>query len=282
MVALFVGLLITLFIVQIFTLSESQKRSASSRDEALVNGAIALHTLESAIKEAGLGISAGDLLGCGLDLGNKQSLSHLAPLTINHPDVPVGDEGTDTLLMVSSGDFGAPEGNRILPESAGSQQFTVAASLAFQSGDRVIVTPKTRPTPCALALDQVTQVTGQTVTLAKGFTGAVDGKLFGLGQVPSIRAYAIRGGQLMRCDLMANAKCLSDSSVWEPLVSNIVSLKAHYGRDDTPSTDGIVDSYDPAAPSLGSDQCKVARILTVRLALVARAVHYKKPSCRCS
>jgi hypothetical protein len=40
--------------------------------------------------------------------------------------------------------------------------------------------------------------------------------------------------------------------------------------------DGIVDSYDPAAPSLGSDQCKVARILTVRLALVARAVQYEK------
>ncbi len=276
MVGLFVGLLITLFIVQIFTLSESQKRSASSSDDALVNGAIALHTLESAIKEAGLGISAGDLLGCRLDLGNGQSLSHLAPLTINHPDVPVGDEGTDTLLMVSSGDFGAPEGNRILAESAASRQFTVAASFAFQSGDSVIVTPKSRTSPCALALDQVTQVTSQTVTLANGFTGAVDGKLFDLGQVPGIRAYAIRGGQLMRCDLMANALCLSDSSVWEPLVSNMVSLKAQYGRDDTPSMDGIVDSYDPAAPSLGSDQCKVARILTVRLALVARAVQYEK------
>jgi type IV pilus assembly protein PilW len=72
------------------------------------------------------------------------------------------------------------------------------------------------------------------------------------------------------------------------VASNIVSLRAQYGRDTsgisgaTSSMRGIVDSFDQVTPGSASDtsaiatQCRWARVLALRMAVVGRSAAYDK------
>ena len=78
-----------------------------------------------------------------------------------------------------------------------------------------------------------------------------NGTLFNLGRAPKILAYAIRGGNLTVCDYAANncgdANNKDDATVWVPIVSSIVSLRAEYGRDGDPT---VASSLLFASPHL--------------------------------
>ncbi len=100
LVALTIGMISTLAIMQLFTLSEGQKRSISGGGDAQTNGALALFSLQRDIRQAGYGASALNLLGCNLLLRAGVTLNAMAPVTINHADIPAGDANTDTLLVI--------------------------------------------------------------------------------------------------------------------------------------------------------------------------------------
>ena len=267
------ALVCTLFITDFFTRSESQRRAATSVDDALINGTLALHLLEAAIREAGAGITHQDLLGCSLALGNGVTLSDLAPVVINHPDVPAGDASTDTVLMVSGNDFGSPDGYLI--GAAIGSSYPVTPASFFTPGDRVIAAPRI-PCSTVLLLDQVASVMPPTVEVENGASNVSGGKLYALGRSPSVVGYAVRDGQLTRCDLLARSDCLSDASVWEPVAGGIVSLKAQYGIDTGASVDGTVETYASTPPGGYSIQCNWAHVLTVRIALAARGVQEER------
>ena len=144
---------------------------------------------------------------------------------------------------------------------------------------RRVAAPQTRASPCALSLDRATAVVSPNVTVAAGVASMANGTLFNLGQRLSIRAYAVRGGNLTVCDFMAN-NCFDNSAgvvgnpvVWVPVANNIVSLRAEYGSDTTAPMDGVVDVYNQTTPTTA---CGWVKTPAIRVALVARSGQFEK------
>ena len=289
MVALVIGMLGVIVMMQLFSLSEGQKRATTGSSDAQSSGAIALFGLQRDVRPAGYGISDIKLLGCNLalplvaasapSLGRVAStLNNLAPVTINHASIPAGDDDSDTLLFVFGGGNGSPQGDGITSQPA-NIQYAVQTANSFSVNDGVVAAPQTRASPCALSLDRATAVVSPNVTVAAGVASMANGTLFNLGQRLSIRAYAVRGGNLTVCDFMAN-NCFDNSAgvvgnpvVWVPVANNIVSLRAEYGSDTTAPMDGVVDVYNQTTPTTA---CGWAKTPAIRVALVARSGQFEK------
>ena len=316
MVGMVIGMLGLVIMMQVFSLSEEQKRTTTGGGDAQSSGAIALFGLQRDIRQAGYGVSDPKLLGCDVLLRAGVTLNAIAPLTINHASITGQDANSDTLLLVYSSTKGSPQGDGITaqPATAGASVapdiYAAQAPTSFAGNDRVIATPQNRATPCTLLFLTTVASVGVAndanviVTAGTGVVGMSNGTLFNLGRAPRVVAYAIRGGNLTLCDYLVNdcgnAANTGSAAIWVPVASNIVSLTAQYGRDTmlglTPlvtTMDGIVDWYDqttppappaaqpapPMAPAaLGPTyQCAFARISAVRLALVARSANFEKP-----
>jgi type IV pilus assembly protein PilW len=329
MVGMVIGMLGLIIMMQVFSLSEEQKRSTTGGGDAQSSGAIALFGLQRDLRQAGYGESDVNLLGCSVVLRAGVTLNTIAPVTINHFGIPAGDANTDTLLLVYSSTNGSPQGDIIVsqPTSGGSAVqpdiYAMATATSFTNGDLVIPTPPTRQSTCSLSVTSVAGVgdppwgnkINVVVTAGTGLPLMTNGMLFNLGKAPKVLAYAIRNGNLTLCDYMANdcgnAANTGNAAIWVPIASNVVSLKAQYGRDtmfnagylpSNTNMDGIVDWYDQTtpygpsgrggahqaqgaaqpAPPMASGatpptyQCAFARISALRLALVARSANFEK------
>lgn len=289
MVAMVIGMVGIIIMMQVFAAAEGQKRSTTGAGDAQSNGAMALYALQRDIRQSGYGFNALNALGCPLTLGAPSSatLSQLAPVIINAPvtDVPAGDDNTDTLLIAYGSSEGSPEGDAIT--SLNGTQLGVQTPVNFANGHRVIAAPSAPLNGCVLTLGSVSAIAAPNVTVAS--SGAVEGgSLFNLGATPRILAYAIHKGNLTVCDYMstdcgavctavdgplgttANGSC---SASWVPIVSNIASLRAQYGHAST-ATSGV-DSWDQATPPVTTPSqttlaCLWARTSALRIALVAR------------
>ena len=278
MVAMVVGLLGMIIMLQVYSNSERLKSATSGGNEAQNAGAIALYGLQRDIQQSGWGISAFNMIGCNVQLRAGPpavTLNTIAPVTINHAAITGQDANTDTLLIAYGNSNGGQEGDTVTAAPptglAGINLYAVASPNEFAINDRVIAETRVRPAPCNLVLDTVTTVAGANVTVATGLAGMTNGTLHNLGQAPKVLAYAIRNGNLTLCDYTANdcgsAANNGDAAIWVPMANNIVSMKAQYGRDTTAAMDGIVDTYDTATPTTACGWVKAA---SIRIALVAR------------
>ena len=287
MVGMVIGVLGMIVMMQVLALSESQKRTTVGGNDAQNSGAIALYGLQRDARQAGWGSNDPKLLGCNVLLRVGVTLNNMAPVTINHPDIPAGDAGTDTLLIAYGSASGSPEGDGITaqPLAAGAAAYPNVYSMqtptTFAAGDQIIATPQTRPDPCSLRMTTILSVgTGSpanvVVTAGTGIA-ATNGIVFNLGTTPRMQVYAVRSGNLTACDYSAfdcrAAANAANPSAWVSIAANIVSLRAHYGRDTSTPVDAVVDVYDQTTPSTA---CNWARISAVRLVLVARSGQYEK------
>jgi type IV pilus assembly protein PilW len=292
MVAMVIGLLGIIVMMQMFSLFEGQKRTTGSGDDAISSGAVSLYGVQRMIQQSGWGTSALPLIGCGLTgLVSGGASIPLVPVTINHSSITGHDANTDTLLVMSGNGNGTVEGDAI--SSGGGTSYTVHTPTGFAAGDRVVAVPKARPSPCSLALTSISGATAVgvpvTVLAAAGFAVGTNDLLFNLGPLPTVRAYAIRNGNLTVCDYTANNCGTSanntDTAIWVPVANNVVSMRAEYGRDTTQAAmDGIVDVWDqtalwPTASGSGlvssdtgkdTQACALLRVAAVRIVLVAR------------
>lgn len=297
LVEIMVGILIGMFgmivMMQVFALSESQKRATTGGGDAQTNGAIALFSLQREIQLSGYGSSMYNLIGCNVALPAGWTINAMAPVTINHASIPAGDANTDTLLVVYGNTNGSPEGDGITAQPAATT-YTVQTPTSFANGDAVIALAQTRPLPCNLTMTTVTGVNTATAQISVAAGAAVSsGGLYNLGQTPNVKAYAVRGGNLTECDYTVNncgsTATTGSSTVWVPIANNIVSLRAQYGRDTltvpityttppNPLPNYVVDTYDQSTPTnnAATTNCRWVRIPVVRLALVARSAEYDK------
>src|SRR6185312_4326042 len=104
MIAMLIGLIGVVVIMQTFAVSEGSKRTATSGTDAQINGGIALYMLQRELRMAGYGMNSLVGMGCpsvrvfnsttntGIDMP-------LVPFQINPPLVPAGDANTDTVLI---------------------------------------------------------------------------------------------------------------------------------------------------------------------------------------
>ncbi|MDR0378645.1 MAG: PilW family protein [Candidatus Accumulibacter sp.] len=283
MVALVIGMIGVLVIMQVARTTEAQKRITTGTGESQNNGVLAIYAVQRDVRQAGYGLSSLNVLGCPLTVPARAplpgyTLSVLAPVTINPPTsvVPAGDNGTDTLLVVHGNSASSPEGDTIVSvDSLGTRQrLGFRSAVSFRNDDWVVVAPPAPDDSCALNLRRI-EVHGQTIDVPNIAAGAGE-TLFDLGDPPRIVAYAIRDGDLSACDYM-RANC-AESSNWTSIVNGIVSLRVQYGHDT--GSPGNIDAWNQKAPNRAdfSDPatrqekfaCAWARISAVRLALVAR------------
>jgi len=301
MVAMVIGMFGVIVMMQVFSISESQKRNATGAGDAQGAGSIALYGIQRDLRMSGYGIAVYNLLGCNLTLLSG-GVVPLAPVVINPPvaTIPAGDSNTDRLLVFYGSANAVPEGNVITTNNA--PNYKVSSQGTVNANDYVFTGPVPSAT-CAgnLVLDRVTAAAGNDVTVANGAPGVT---LYSLGQGLRIWAYAVRNGNLTVCDYVANncgdAAQINDTTRWVPIASNVVSLRAQYGRDVNNNTPAwtqaaidavinaapnaphpppnyIVDTYDQTTPAAGATvQCGWARIPAVRLALTVRNAQYEK------
>jgi type IV pilus assembly protein PilW len=276
MVGMVIGMLAIIVVMQLFSLFEGQKRTTTGAGSAQNTGAIALYSLQRDIQQAGYGTSQLNLIGCSVTLTSTYTDSALAPVVINSADIPAGDANTDTLLVTYGNTNGPTEGDGITAQPS-SSVYAVQTPTSFSANDIVIAEPQTRPSPCSLIMDTVSSISTPNVTVATGASGMANGTLYNLGKSPTVRAYAIHSGKLTVCDFLTSncgdATKTSDTTVWAPIASDIVSLRAQYGQDTSSPMDGIVDSYGQTSPTTA---CGWVMVPAIRLALVARNGQYEK------
>ncbi len=283
MVALVVGMISMLVVLQTFSVSEGLKRTTTGNDDAQMGGAVALYTLEHDISQAGFGISSAGLIGCSVTLRAGLTVT-LAPLTINPPTtlIPAGDANTDTLLVAYGNTIGPTEGDLIAAQPS-TPVYAMQSPTSINKNDWVIAAPQTRPASCNLILDKVSAAPAlNNVTVGTGVAGLPmlpqpNGSiLYDLGQAATIIGYAVRGGNLTTCSFTDTTKnCTSSSATnWAPIAGNISSLRALYGRDTNAGimTD-IVDTWDQSTPT---SACNWVRTSAVTLVLVARNSEFDK------
>jgi type IV pilus assembly protein PilW len=282
MVAMVIGMIGLIIMLQVFAAAEGQRRSTTGTGDAQGSGAMALYALQRDIRQAGFGFSALNALGCPLTLPAPASrtLAQLAPVVINPPtaDVPAGDANSDTLLVAFGSGNGPPEGDVVT--AVMGLGLGLRSAGAFVTSDWVIAGPSAPTVGCALTLATVTAVTPPVITVPG--SGAVDGgTLFNLGQNPRILAYAVRAGNLTVCDYRAadcGAACTAAdgtcSANWVPIVNNVAALRAQYGHAST-ATSGV-DTWDqvtpqqPNPPNQDALACSWARTSALRIVVVAR------------
>jgi len=274
MVGIVVAMAAVVVVMQIFKVSEGQRRNTTGGDDAQTNGAVALSLLQRDLRQAGQGFTNGQLLDCQLRLGNGRSIAELVPVFINQANIPDGDDNTDTLLISYGSGWGSPEGQHIISQTAAAT-YSVGAPKAFQLGDRVIAAPEVRATPCALDLTSMAAapVDGSSyVSVVLGLNNAANGFLFDLGRAPRFVAYAVRSGRLTACDFLTQDCTNAAPDNWTEIADNIVSMRAEYAVDTSPNRDVTVDAYSQSPPPVKpSPVCNWSRVIGVRLVLVARS-----------
>ena len=289
MVALVIGMIGVLVIMQVARTAEAQRRLTTGSGESQNNGALAIYAVEQDVRQAGYGFNSLSVIGCPLTIPGR-TLSRFAPVIINPPatEIPAGDANTDTLLVAFGSSEGSPEGDTIntppMPLGSGKLEIGVMSAVNFQVlggvGEWVFVAPIVPEDGCALGLARISAVNPVASTItATGLVADAGQNLFSLGFRPKVGGDAIRGGNLTTCDYM-QSDC-SRTGNWTVIANGIVSLRAQYGHDNdaSPSKKGI-DAWNqqspapppsPGTPDQEAFACQWAHIAAVRLALVARS-----------
>lgn len=285
MVGMVIGMLGIIIMMQIFQASEERKRTTTAGGDAQNNAVIALDALQRDITHGGQGFAQlfayrGQQTNCSLQLRTGVTVP-LAPVIINPPSavIPDGDVGTDRLLVSYGTGNDQPDGYIADSPSAGPTYKATSTGQILKDDWIVHVS-----SDCTLLLRQVTtgmNGTADVVVAAAPATASLATALFNLGARPRVLAYAVRNGNLTVCNYMDNncgdgsAGSLNNQEIWRPVVSNVVSLRAQYGRDTSP-VDGIADTFNRTTPLTTDRAACWGNISAIRLALVTRSTQYDK------
>ena len=281
MVAIAIGMLGIIVMMNVFSMFEGQKRTTTGGDDAISSGAVSLYGLQRNIQQSGWGFNAKEILGCSVTgLTSGGGALPLVPVTINSALITGHDDNTDTLLLVTGSSNGTVEGD-VINSTAGAV-YSVHTPAAFAAGDQVVAVSQVWPATCNLTRTSVSSidVPAGTVTLGTvaAFAVASQDRLFNLGAAPTVRAYAVRDGNLTVCNYnTSNCAAVASNGnpdVWVPIANNVVSLRAQYGHDTTVAPmDGVVDVWNQTVPTTA---CGFVRASALRIALVARSSQPEK------
>jgi type IV pilus assembly protein PilW len=144
MIAMLIGIIGIVVMMQTFSVSEGFKRTATSGTDAQINGAVALYMMEREIRLAGYGMNTMIPSGCSTirvwnNTTGKGMNLRMVPFEINPPGIPAGDANTDVILISygSSDNFvtGVPADQ---PSNSASNFKVTRNRDGFRAGDLVI------------------------------------------------------------------------------------------------------------------------------------------------
>ena len=144
MIAMLIGMIGIIVIMQVYSVSEGYKRTATSGTDAQINGAMALYLIEREIRLAGYGMNAMIPSGCtsivvfNANTGTTAAM-RMVPFEINPAGIPAGDAATDTILIAYGNADNFPIGVSATQPSNSSSNYKVTNNRdAFRAGDLVV------------------------------------------------------------------------------------------------------------------------------------------------
>ena len=142
MIAMLIGVIGVVVIMQTFAVSEGFKRTATSGTDAQINGGIAVYMLQRELRMAGYGMNSLMAQGCPSVRMYKSTVSTgydlpLVPFMINPPLVPAGDANTDTMLIAYGTSDSFVSGITLVTSQANAAApFQLVSNYdSFQNGD---------------------------------------------------------------------------------------------------------------------------------------------------
>jgi len=278
MVGIIIGMLMVLVIFQVYEVSESQKRTITAGSDAQQNASFGLYVLARDLSMAGNGIaSAATVLdGCAM----------LRPIPVLI-DAGASDNVPDTITALYGASSSLSTPTSFKQSATTASPYVVAGPVAFSPNDVILAVQGGNCTLSTIdaggvAVDPLTgfaTLTQTWVSGANGVTyGAVNASLLNLGPA------AAMGRIVYTVDTTTQAlrtqKQLPTADPVNPLVSDVVNLKAQYGLDT--DNDGIVDTWQAAtgdwsaANVAGKPIATLQQIRAVRIAIVTRSAQYER------
>ena len=303
MVGMVVGLLAMLVIMQSFSTFEGQKRTTTTGMEAQENGLMALHAMETEIRQSGAGmLTNGSLICNGI---NTYDSSADPPNPPTAPLMPVqitdGGTGSDTIITSYNTSTTAGVSSPITEDMPPSSNVTKIAPgvTIFNEDEFVLLAIPGSGQPCSrLFITKISNPHGSTnILTSQGGSkynppGGVQKTWFPPGGYPSPQSVLISMGGMVQnqyqvlCSSLTTTNlavagtpaCTNQSTFTNatPLASNIVSIQAQYGIAPagsqsvncwTDATGTACSGTDWAAPP----SADVLRIKAIRMAVVARS-----------
>jgi len=294
LVASAIGIIASLAIFQVFAVFEGQKRTTTSGGEAQTNGTLALFSVERELRLSGYGFNSPDLVGCTAQGWDQQTGTALAPWTLAPIVITQGAGSTpgvagspDTLMLMYGNGDRLPAPVTIGVSSLGTTDdfFKIFNPYGFTPGDVVVFAEAGQP--CTLAqINEIPPATGDSNKFnvqpgtylnasgapvptrynnpaGLGTAYTTNGKIFNLGNAPTIKTLMVQNAQLVSQPLAA--------ATATPIFDGIAQLQAQYGKDT--NNDGVVDLFDEITPI---NTAGWAAVLAVRIAIVARSSLYEK------
>jgi type IV pilus assembly protein PilW len=316
LVAMAIGLVLTLAITSVLIRSEGSKRSSTSVNDINQSGAYAAYVLDRVIRSAGSGFSQnwGTTYGCRLNVSNATST--ILPLAAGFPassafssvTVPIrlapliiGKDRANTtspaetrgdVLIVMSGAGGVGEAPQPVDQTAAApvspSLLSLRTFLGYAKDDIVLLVDTSSTAECAIDQIGVIPTTAASAVPLAG-TYHRDNSAFGLetfvrqmgrsgSNPPEFKLYGVGpNSTLVSYDLLALTP--PDAQISD----GIVEMRALYGRDT--NGDGRLDDwvdatgvYADTALTDGSaaSQANLRQIIAVRIGLILRTALKEK------
>lgn len=305
MVGLLIGMISSIVIFQVFSISERQKRTTSASADAQTNSAFGLYSIERDAKMAGFGIESDAIAQCSKvysyvsDGTSEKTISAFdAPAAVS-----ITDGGGSTADQIEIIYYANPaDGNFIIPSN------TTLRSTMPDSSAELNVNSTSGCAQNTLALVQqggnctvmeITQVQAAALKVQHnpGGSGTAANPVYN-PKIPYMTANnwpAYTSGAAVRCGLTppvsriyslnANTLQFQDSNSPSPSVISpyTVALQAQYGVADAGTlpvnrADQWVDATGIwAKGTLNQASGNGKRIKAIRVAIVARSAEYEKP-----
>ena len=269
MVGLAIGMLVSLVIMQVFSVFEGQKRTTTGTADAQTNGSVALYSIQRDLQMAGYGLLPAGLSGVAdspiecippLTIDAATGIGDISPVTITDGGVAGGSDSI-TIRYSTSDAGGIPSpitgvvGNDV----------NLSNNLACQTNDIALIMNGS-----ACALTSVTglsaaNVTPATLTLSNP-AGAVTGaRIACLGTWREI-TYSVDSGNLMMN--------LTPGGASQAVISDIVNIQAQYGIGGSAAANpnrivawvNATGAWAPGTITITNRN----RIKAIRIAVVAR------------
>jgi type IV pilus assembly protein PilW len=282
MVGIAVGLIGIMAIMQVYMVSEGQKRTTTGVSDAQESGMMGLFMIERDLRMAGLGSAL--FFNCSTVKAYNGTFYTFSgyPVTITQ-NSPVSQ--TDRVeILYSTSAYGGIDTTLSATMPNSSSITKVSNGIDFKQGDLFIVTET--GLPCTVfQSSQDGQKTGQNWDLQHNPGGccphnsaggdiyaqapampggySTSAKVINMGTLAR-HAYYISNNNLVMEDLEQAA------SATNPVViaNDIIAMRVQYGRDT--NADGFADTWDNTAPT------SATQVVAVRIGLIARGREYDK------
>jgi type IV pilus assembly protein PilW len=289
MIALLIGLLTVLVIVNMMSNYSGQQKSARALDDAQMNALLGLHRIDQDLRMAGHGLTADELQTCATlfsYFGNSSgsTAAPVADFSTAALTITDGGTGADSITVrFAESVRGIRSANLTTDMGSPTANLVVDTPFGFRQGDLLLVVNSAGQ--CALRQVTAAVPTSAPYTLTAASTGAAtynppSGVATGtptwpsyLGATATARVYSLGNLTIRRYAVTAQGLVARNINAGTdtPIAADLVDMQAQYGISANASS-GTITQWVSAtgawtAPTLADRK----RIRAVRLALVARS-----------